>query len=215
MEHGRSTTRRQAGSIQAAGASHAQTRRRGGTGSRGASSASPWRRPLLLPNGAAARPSLPTSANSNGNSHDDGSVLGRRATRAPAVGRALPSAGGAELDYAVEKGALSPVRDPPWRRCLEGGPELLLLECWRRPSRSSTGGAGGAAAFAPAVRCPFPPSSSCSCSYSPPADVPWPRATVDPDLRPLLSCPTAAEQERGAQVAAVHVADSPGGAEVT
>jgi hypothetical protein len=141
--------------------------------------------------------------------------LGRRTTRAPAVGRALPNAGGAELDYAVEKGALSPVRDPPWRRCLEGGPELLLLECWRRPSRSSMGGAGGAAAFAPAVRCPFPPSSGCSFSSSPPADVPWPRATVDPDLRPLLSCPAAAEQERGAQVAAVHVGDSPGGAEAT
>jgi hypothetical protein len=113
------------------------------------------------------------------------------------------------------EGALSPVRDPPWRRRLEGGPELILLERWRRPSRSSAGGAGGAAAFALVVRCPFPPSSGCSCSSSPPADVPWPRAAVDPDLRPLLSCPAAAEQERGAGVAAVHVADSPGGAEAT
>jgi hypothetical protein len=52
--------------------------------------ASPWRRPLLLPSGAAARPSLPALANSNGNSHGGGgSSLGRRATRAPAVGRAL------------------------------------------------------------------------------------------------------------------------------
>jgi hypothetical protein len=113
------------------------------------------------------------------------------------------------------EGALSLVRDPPWRRRLEGGPELILLERWRRPSRSSAGGAGGAAAFALVVRCPFPPSSGCSCSSSPPADVPWPRAAVDPDLRPLLSCPAAAEQERGAEVAAVHVADSPGGAEAT
>jgi hypothetical protein len=77
----------------------------------------------------------------------------------------------------------------------------------------AAGGAGGAVAFAPVVRCPFPPSSGCSCSSSPPTDVPWPRAAVDPDLRPLLSCPAAAEQERGVRVAVVHVADSTGGAE--